>query len=67
MNTNVGQGLAKITPGGESGDAVRFVEHAKSVAAQAGGDRKEIVGRLRSLLFQDSPDLVIQNGAAVFA
>ncbi len=31
-------GLAKITPGGEAGDAVRFVEHAKAVAAQAGGD-----------------------------
>lgn len=31
-------GLAKITPGGESGDAVRFVEHGKSMAAQAGGE-----------------------------
>lgn len=31
-------GLAKITPGSESADAVRFVEHAKSVAAQAGGE-----------------------------
>lgn len=31
-------GLTKITPGGESGDAVRFVEHAKSMAAQAGGE-----------------------------
>lgn len=31
-------GLAKITPGNEAVDALRFVEHAKSVAAQAGGD-----------------------------
>jgi len=31
-------GLPKITPGNESGDALRFVEHAKAVAAQAGGD-----------------------------
>lgn len=31
-------GLTKITPGNESGDALRFIEHAKSVAAQAGGD-----------------------------
>ena len=31
-------GLAKITPGNETVDALRFVEHAKGVAAQAGGD-----------------------------
>ena len=31
-------GLAKITPGDEPADAVRFVEHAKAIAAQAGGD-----------------------------
>lgn len=31
-------GLSKITPGNEPADAARFVEHAKAVAAQAGGD-----------------------------
>ncbi|MDP3030214.1 MAG: BREX system P-loop protein BrxC [Deltaproteobacteria bacterium] len=31
-------GLSKITPGNESGDVLRFVEHAKAIAAQAGGD-----------------------------
>jgi hypothetical protein len=31
-------GLPKITPGSESVDAVRFVEHAKATATQAGGD-----------------------------
>ena len=31
-------GLAKITPGDESGDARRFVEHAKLVAKHAGGE-----------------------------
>lgn len=31
-------GLPKITPGNEPGDALRFVEHAKTVAAQAGGE-----------------------------
>jgi hypothetical protein len=31
-------GLTKTTPGSEAADAVRFVEHAKAVAAQAGGE-----------------------------
>ena len=31
-------GLPKITPGSEPADAIRFVEHAKAIAAQAGGD-----------------------------
>ena len=31
-------GLPKITPGNESGDALRFIDHAKAIAAQAGGD-----------------------------
>lgn len=31
-------GLAKITPGNEPVDALRFVDHAKVIAAQAGGD-----------------------------
>jgi hypothetical protein len=31
-------GLAKFTPGNEPTDAVRFIEHAKAVAAQAGGE-----------------------------
>ena len=31
-------GLPKITPGNEPADAVRFVDHAKAIAAQAGGD-----------------------------
>jgi len=31
-------GLAKFTPGNEPADAVRFIEHAKAVAAQAGGE-----------------------------
>jgi hypothetical protein len=31
-------GLPKITPGNESGDALRFIDYAKSIAAQAGGD-----------------------------
>ena len=31
-------GLAKFTPGNEPTDAIRFIEFAKSVAAQAGGD-----------------------------
>lgn len=31
-------GLAKITPGNEPADALRFVDHAKAIAAQAGGD-----------------------------
>ena len=31
-------GLPKITPGSEPYDALRFVEHAKAIAAQAGGD-----------------------------
>ena len=31
-------GLPKITPGNEPSDALRFVEHAKAIAAQAGGD-----------------------------
>ncbi len=31
-------GLPKITPGNEPADALRFIEHAKSIAAQAGGD-----------------------------
>lgn len=30
-------GLSKATPGNESADAVRFVEHAKLLAAQSGG------------------------------
>ena len=31
-------GLPKITPGNEPADAARFVDHAKAIAAQAGGD-----------------------------
>lgn len=31
-------GLTKITPGNESNDALRFIEHAREVASQAGGD-----------------------------
>jgi hypothetical protein len=31
-------GLAKFTPGNEPADAIRFIEYAKAVAAQAGGD-----------------------------
>ena len=31
-------GLAKITPGNEPADAIRFIEYAKTIAAQAGGD-----------------------------
>jgi hypothetical protein len=31
-------GLVKFTPGNEPTDAVRFIEYAKAVAAQAGGD-----------------------------
>ena len=31
-------GLPKITPGNELGDALRFIDHAKAIAAQAGGD-----------------------------
>lgn len=31
-------GLPNITPGNEPVDALRFIEHAKSIAAQAGGD-----------------------------
>jgi len=31
-------GLPKITPGNEPADAARFVEHAKAIAAQAGGN-----------------------------
>ncbi len=31
-------GLPKITPGSEPADAVRFLEHAKAVAARAGGE-----------------------------
>ena len=31
-------GLPKITPGNEPVDALRFINHAKAIAAQAGGD-----------------------------
>ena len=31
-------GLPNITPGNEPVDALRFIDHAKSIAAQAGGD-----------------------------
>ena len=31
-------GLPRITPGNESADAARFIDHAKSIAGQAGGD-----------------------------
>jgi len=31
-------GLPKITPGNELGDALRFIDHAKAIAVQAGGD-----------------------------
>lgn len=31
-------GLTKITPGNELGDALRFIENAKAVAGQAGGE-----------------------------
>ena len=31
-------GLSKATPGNEPADAIRFIEYAKTIAAQAGGD-----------------------------
>ncbi len=31
-------GLPKITPGSEPADAIRFIEHAKAIAKQAGGE-----------------------------
>jgi hypothetical protein len=37
-------GLPKITPGNEPGDALRFIDHAKTIAAQAGGDAPAPMG-----------------------
>jgi hypothetical protein len=47
-------GLSKATPGNEPADAIRFVEYAKTIAAQAGGDAPARILPLRRKLLRSN-------------